>query len=58
MNNATLLTADFAAHIKIIAIALAATMVIAALIGIGARTRTDGSEPLVQTTDQVVAPGT
>jgi hypothetical protein len=57
MNNATLLNADLATHVKIVAIALVATM-IAALVVIGAQTRTEGSERSVQTAGQVVAPGT
>jgi hypothetical protein len=57
MNNATLLNADLATHVKIVAIALAATM-IAALAGIGAQTRPASSRPLIQTTGVAVVPGT
>jgi ABC-type proline/glycine betaine transport system permease subunit len=57
MNNATLLTADLATHVKIVAIALAAT-VIAALVGICAQTRAESHKPLIQTMGQAVAPGT
>jgi ABC-type proline/glycine betaine transport system permease subunit len=56
MNNATLLTADLATHLKIIAIALAAAA-IAVLVGIGAQTGAERSEPLTRTTGQAAAPG-
>jgi len=56
MNNATLLNADLATHVKIVAIALAATA-IAALAGIDAQTKA-GSKPPMQTTGQTVTPGT
>ena len=55
MNNVTLLTADLATHPKIVPIALAAT-IIAALVGIHAQTRSECSEPPIQTTGQAFAP--
>ncbi len=57
MNNATLLTADLATHVKVVAIALAA-MVIAALVGIGAQTRAESSKSPIQAMGHTVAPGT
>jgi hypothetical protein len=56
MNNATLRAADLATHVKIVTIAVAATIV-AVLIGMGAQTRPGGSKPLLQITSQTVAPG-
>jgi hypothetical protein len=56
MNNATLPASDIATHVKIVAIAAAATIV-AAVVGMGAQTRPGGSKPLLQVTSHTVAPG-
>jgi ABC-type proline/glycine betaine transport system permease subunit len=56
MYNATLLTADTATHLKIVTIALVATM-IAALVGICAQTGPERFDPPPRTTSQAVAPG-
>jgi hypothetical protein len=55
MNNVTLPTADTATHVKIIAVALAAT-VAAALIGIDAQTRSQGPERPLQMPAHAIAP--
>jgi hypothetical protein len=56
MNNATLHTADLATHVKIVAIAVAAT-IMAGLVAMGAQTRRGSFDPLLQTTGHTVAPG-
>jgi hypothetical protein len=56
MNNATLPTADLATHVKIVAIAVAATIV-AGLVAMGAQTRPGSIDPLAQITGHTVAPG-
>jgi hypothetical protein len=56
MNNSTLPTADLATHMKIVAIAVAATIVVG-LVAMSAQTRHGSSDPLLQTTGHTVAPG-
>lgn len=56
MNNATLLTADLTTHVKIVAIAVAATIV-AGLVAVGTQTEPVGSEPLSQAAGRSVSPG-
>ncbi len=56
MNNATLPTADLATHMKIIAIAVVATIV-AGLVAMGAQTKLEGSDPRLEHTSHTVAPG-
>jgi hypothetical protein len=48
MNNATLPTADLATHVKIVAIAVVATIV-AGLVAMGARMKSGNSDLLLQT---------
>jgi hypothetical protein len=55
MNNATLPAADLAMHAKIVAIAVAATIV-AGLVAMGAQARPGSSVPLLQTIGHTVAP--
>ena len=56
MNNATLLTADRTTHMKIIVIALVASIAVV-LVGIGAHVEPAGSEPLLRTTTHIVMAG-
>ena len=56
MNDATLLTANLTTHVKIVAIAVAATIVVC-LVEFGTQTRSPGSEPLSQTAGLSIRPG-
>jgi hypothetical protein len=56
MNNATLLTADHTTHVKIVAIALVASIAVS-LVAIGVHIRPVGSEPPLQTTTRIVLAG-
>jgi hypothetical protein len=55
MNN-TLLTADLATHLKIVAVAMAA-IIVAGLVEIGTQTMPVGSKPLSQAEGHNVKPG-
>jgi hypothetical protein len=56
MNNATPPAADLATHVKIVGIAVAATIA-AGLVGTCAQTRPGGSKPILQTTSHIIARG-
>ena len=56
MNNATLLTADHTTHVKIVVIALVASIAVS-LVAIGVHIRPVGSEPPLQTTTRIVLAG-
>ena len=56
MNNATLLTADRTTHVKIVLIALVASIAVS-LVGIAVHVKPVGSEPLLWTTTRIVLAG-
>ena len=56
MNNATLLTADRTTHVKIVLIAVVASIAVS-LVGIGVHVKPIGPEPLLRTTIGVVTAG-
>jgi hypothetical protein len=56
MNNATLLTADRTTHVKIMLIALVASIAVS-LVGIAVHVKPIGPEPLLRTTIGIVAAG-
>ncbi len=56
MNNATLLTADRTTHVKIVAIALVASIAVS-LVGIAGHGKALDSEPLLQNTKHIVLAG-
>jgi hypothetical protein len=56
MNNATLLTADRATHVKIVVIALVASIAVS-LVAIGVHVKPVGSESLLRTTTRIVLAG-
>jgi hypothetical protein len=56
MNNATLLTADHTTHVKIVLIALVASIAVS-LVGIAVHIKPIGPEPLLRTTIGIVTAG-
>ena len=56
MNNATLLTADRTTHVKIVLIALVASIAVS-LVGIAVHIKPIGPEPLLRTTIGIVIAG-
>ena len=56
MNNATLLTADRTTHVKIVLIALVASIAVS-LVGIAVHVKPMGPEPLLRTTIGIVIAG-
>jgi hypothetical protein len=56
MNSATLLTADRATHVKIVPMALVASIAVN-LVGIAVQVKPVGSEPLLRTTARIVVGG-
>jgi hypothetical protein len=56
MTNATLLTADRTTHVKIVLIALVASIAVS-LVGIAVHVKPMGPEPLLRTTIGIVIAG-